>query len=130
MKEFFANKSELLWGFIYGLVVTFNPLVAILTALVWRAGGVWGHSKRALGVPAIVVLYYHWPSMSWLYFLATFGVLTIGYSVPDVNQSKVSDLGAFWYHVFGGDSDKANVAVRTTIAILLAIAALPVLLWR
>ena len=129
--NFFDNAEELFFGFFYGLLSCFmygvwGVLIAIACAFLWRLGGMYGHSIRVFGCPAVIILWH----ISWLSiacYIVSAIICSIGYSVPDVNQTKASPLGTFFYNKLNGKQPWVDICTRGTIYLLLSLALLPLL---
>lgn len=134
------NKEELTIGFLYGLISCvvlgwFGLLTACLTAFLWALSGssyrLNNKLFRRLGCPLAIVLPFFLTTHLWYNWLTLpihFGILSVGYGIPD-STDKGSWLGRFWLLHWEGDSYTANIFTRGTVFIALAIGALP-LLWR
>ena len=134
---FGLNLNELLIGSIVGglsaiLVGWWALLVSPITAFLWALSGMNGKDKiwRRLGVPLVVSLSVSIVRHSLIPIVSiplAFGVLSIGYGIPDETDSG-SFLGQFFTDVLKLDKKQANIAVRSTIYILLALSFIPAFL--
>lgn len=123
-KEFFDNWFELGYGFAYGLLScliygVWGILLAFPVAVLWRLGGMKGHSIRVFGCPLLTALLkiypFHWAPV--IFYTASAAVLSMGYSTPDPNQKKASPLGTFFYNAFGQPA--ADIFTRSLVFMLL-----------
>lgn len=127
-------RNDLIVGAVYGLTAfPFIGLWSIASALVsgvcWGLGGQYGHSKRFIGCPIAVylpILIIHRDLVAFFSGFLAAGVLTLGYSIPDVNDPDEDGLGNFYYKLFKGNHKMANIFTRGTIYFLLMAAYIPV----
>lgn len=128
------NRNELIWGLVYSsLFVLKIGWVALclvpICAYLWAISGA-GAPKlwRRLGVPAItsiasaIVLQSTMPLYS---IPLVFGVLSLGYGTPDVNDPYGSWLGHLAYKV---SYQHAELITRSIIIALLIVANIPTIL--
>lgn len=114
------NKAELIVGAVYGLALSLliGPaalLLAPVTAVLWATGGAgYGKAWRRIGVPLTTAVFLHTPAYLAAYAVV-FGLLTIGYGIPDVNDPVGSTLGRFFHKLFKGRAPYVDWATRGTI---------------
>lgn len=127
------NKSELAIGACAGLAGAgylgfWTLLAAPLCALLWALGGSHHKAFRRVGVPCTLGFLLGLTTHSLAVVpvaLMMYGVLCIGYGIPDVNDPKGSFLGAFWYRVTGEDGLRADIFTRATVGLLFGLTFLP-----
>jgi hypothetical protein len=131
--------NKLLWsdvaeGTLYGclsfaVIGLWCILVAPLCGLLWAMGGAgwfgWNGWRRIVMPMLMCTLFFivhHyvlWPICS---FFIQWGALSIGYSIPDVNEPKASPLGTFWYKI---SPENANLYTQLSWFSILALAITP-----
>lgn len=132
MKE--LNKYELMWGFFYATAFSVKIgwvalCLAPICAYLWAISGA-GEPKlyRRLLIPIItssscaIILVSAQPLYS---IPLTFGVLSIGYGTPDLNDPYGSWLGHIAYKI---NYKHAELITRSIIVFLLYLANLPTIL--
>ena len=142
--SFFDTPDELVWGMAVGTFSTiifgwWSLMAGFLCAILWRLGGMYGHSRRVFGVPLVISVMYLSLGLSWFvmfYYVMTACVLSIGYGIQDESDSG-STIGRFWYECFDRtkwfetiptgkpDLRKVNLYTRGTIAVLLIFSLIP-----
>lgn len=132
--DFFDTPDELAWGLATGFFSCayfgwWAIVVGILCAILWRLGGMFGHSKRVFGVPLVISTMFLSIGFSWfipIYYAMTAITLQQGYGIPsDKPVDEGSALGQYWYLYHNYNADKANLYVRWTVAIMLVLSFLP-----
>lgn len=128
MSEFFDNWFEILYWFSYGLLSCFlwgwwGIGLALVCSILGRLGGMKGHSIRVFCCPLTIVgpRIFSADFIVWLFLALSSAVISMGYSVPDVNQKKSSWLGEFFYDTFEGKQPYVDIATRGTIFIILTV---------
>ena len=136
-KEYWSGKEELVTGacvgvaFVYFLHWWAVPST-ILCSFLWRAGGTKGLDKllRRLGVPFVLgvcLVLSHATTLlaASLAGVLAFGVLSLGYGVPDAETGDPgSHLGRFWLSLTGS-LVVANVLTRATVGCLFGLCWFP-----
>lgn len=128
------NKNEIMWGFLYALSFYFKiGWVALcltpICSYLWAVSGA-GESKlfRRLLIPTItsvscaIILVSTQPLYS---IPLSFGVLSLGYGIPDVNDPYGSWIGHMAYKI---NYKHAELITRSIIVFLLYLANLPTIL--
>ena len=119
-------------GFFVGPIM--GVAAALGCAFLWALGGAENSKKawRRLGVPLValdVFILAHVPIKFPLVLASTgaaFGVLTIGYGIPSTQPPDAGSwLGRFFYKLAGSREVPAALLTRGTLALLLALAYLP-----
>ena len=128
------NKEELGIGAVYGLAFStiyswWSILIVPIVSVLWALGGATGFSKsyRRLGVSSVIGISLALITGSWVPLLSiipAFGVLTIGYGIPDyfyVPHDDGSFLGRIFWKWFNKDDYQASCALRSFLAFLFAL---------
>lgn len=120
------STSELITGASVGLF--FWPWLGVYSiglssacSLLWALGGSENKAYRRIGVPVVISIFLLIGTgklTSLLTIPGAFGVLSIGYGIPDFNDPKGSFLGRFFYNL---SPRFANLLTRGTIFTLLGI---------
>ncbi len=141
----YLNKEEILTGLAHSACWAFFQgwyaiPAALISGFLWAFGGAAETSKnwRRIGCPIIICLpilfKYPWVALSG--FLLHI-ILRLGYGIPTYLPDGTcldngSDLGRLWWKICGGKEvpDKsieriATIGVRTTLALLAALAFMP-----
>lgn len=115
--------------------------IADFCALLGAWSGAEGTSKnwRRIGIPLILTFVavilmtsqYGVLGLVSLLLMLLWPVLAIGYGIPTIEYGIITDhgsvLGRFWYRIFEGDCNKANLATRATVGVLYNLCLLPIL---
>ena len=126
--------AEIVVGAIVGISFSWHIgftclFITGLCSALWRLGGADGFSKsyRRVGVPAVIcttlLVTYNDP-LFIASSIAMWGVLSIGYGIPDVNDPNGSALGRFVLR-FVNDVKIADVLIRTFIGLLIGLSLIP-----
>ena len=112
------NKEEILISgiltilasrFPYGIPLI--PICAFLWALTGSESKYNSKLWRRLIVPTLWSVSY-WNPYAIICIPISFGFLTLGYGIPDVNDKKGSALGSFFYKLTGGSMLWSNILTR------------------
>jgi hypothetical protein len=108
-------------------------IVSVACGLFGAYGGAEKTSKgwRRVTIPLILsaAAYYYLRNI-WVLTVGAMALpLSLGYGLPSLNDPEPSDIGEFWYLVFGGDKELATVFTRFTIGIIktLCLISIPLL---
>jgi len=105
--------------------------IIALGGVLWRLGGVQnGRLYRRIGVPAILAIICFLQTGNWiiagLTMLIAWGVVSIGYGIPDPGGDTGSTIGAFWYKTTK-NIKKARILTRLSIGLLYSCTFIPIL---
>lgn len=109
MKRFFDTPSELLEGFLFGLVSClsigfYGVLIGILCSILWRFGGIgWFGTNlwRRIGIPLVLCTAFALSKHSWIPIISfplMWASLSIGYGTP---STQPPDEGSWLGRRFG-----------------------------
>lgn len=122
-QDFTKNRFELWYGLAVGALAMIpygfkGLLIAPVFSVLWRLGGMYGHSIRVWGGSALIALPAVCNGLETRTVIG-YGLValfsSIGYGVPSPGDKKPSALGKFFWELTGKKQPQTDILTRGTL---------------